>query len=129
MLLNNGQSLDYVLEHIYTNTSHEYFKGAWKESHREFMKGVLLSDCLRLYPKIFPTFVPDMISIGERTGTLSQIFNHIGKIYEEEIDIFIKQVSSIIEPVLMLFMGLVVGSIALSIILPIYEITNHLSRT
>ncbi len=69
-----------------------------------------------------------MIDIGERTGNLAIMMGHCSRIFEQDMDTFLKRFSSLIEPVLMIFMGVVVGSIALSIILPVYEITNHLSK-
>lgn len=69
-----------------------------------------------------------MLSIGERTGSLISMFRHVSAMFEEEIEGFIKQLSTSIEPIMMITMGLIVGSVALSIILPIYEITNHLSH-
>ena len=77
---------------------------------------------------IFPSLVTDMIETGERTGGIGQACGHIASIYEADVDESIKHISQIIEPVLMLGMGFVVGSIALSIVLPIYEITNHLTK-
>ncbi|HEY4478604.1 MAG TPA: type II secretion system F family protein, partial [Candidatus Paceibacterota bacterium] len=90
--------------------------------------GITISEYMNNDRSLFPTLVPDMLSIGEKTGTLGIMFGNIARIYDEEIDSFIKQISSFIEPILMIFMGIIVGSIALSIILPIYEITNHLSN-
>jgi type II secretory pathway component PulF len=80
------------------------------------------------FPNIYPSQAIDMVSIGERTGNLYIMLNHIAKIFELEIEDFIKRLSVTIEPLLMIFMGLIVGSIALSIILPIYEVTNHLQK-
>jgi type II secretory pathway component PulF len=83
---------------------------------------------MKLYPNLFLRIMIDMCSIGERTGNLALMFGHCSRIFEQDIDLFLKRFSSLIEPVLMIFMGLIVGSIALSIILPVYEITNHLSK-
>ncbi len=69
-----------------------------------------------------------MLQIGEKTGTLSSMFLNTSKMYEEELDDTVKKLGTTIEPTLMIVMGLVVGSITLSIILPIYEITNHLTN-
>ena len=65
--------------------------------------------------------------MGERSGSLSSSLTYLSQMYEAEVDDFTKNISGLIEPVLMIFMGLLVGFIAVSIITPIYSITQHLS--
>lgn len=127
-LLQCGQLLPIILDQMRNNSSLDIYKKSWSHIYKETIKGVPVSMALRSFPGLFPQIVPDMLSIGESTGQLAGMFQHIGQMYEEELDDFTKQLSTIIEPVLMIGMGLIVGSVALSIILPIYEITNHLTR-
>jgi type IV pilus assembly protein PilC len=77
---------------------------------------------------LFPALVVDFIETGERTGGIAGACGHIADLYESDLDESVKHLSVIIEPALMLCMGVVVGGIALSIVLPIYEITSHLSQ-
>ena len=70
----------------------------------------------------------NMISVGEETGNLSENLKYLSEYYESEVDDFIKNLSSIIEPMLLLIMGIVVGFIAISVISPIYSITETLGR-
>lgn len=126
-LLECGQALPGIIEGLAESVYLEDYKKIWEETYRKTLRGVSLSTSLST-TKIIPVIVPNMISIGERTGSLSVMCKNIAHMYEQELDDFIKQVSMSIEPILMIVMGLVVGSIALSIILPIYEITNHLTR-
>jgi type IV pilus assembly protein PilC len=67
-----------------------------------------------------------LIAVGERSGTLSETLVYLSEMYEGEVDEFTKNLSTLIEPFLMIFMGLVVGFIAVSIITPIYGITQNL---
>ncbi len=127
-LLECGQSLPTILDQLATSSSFSPYQKAWRFTRTEIERGISLSDSLRSFPTIFPTIVPDMLSIGERTGSLASMFHHVSRIYEQELEDFIKQLGTSIEPILMILMGLIVGSVALSIILPIYEITNHLSK-
>lgn len=127
-LLDCGQRLPAILDQCADSSTFEPYKRAFMIAKGEVLRGVSLSDCLRSFETIFPPAVPDMLSIGERTGSLSSMLHHVNRMYEQDLDYLIKQVSTAIEPVLMVGMGLIVGSVALSIILPIYEITNHLSR-
>ncbi len=128
VLLENGQSLSSILGQAAGSPSYEPYRAGWQSCHEEVIKGVSLSQSMKSSPQIFPELVPSMLFIGERTGSLSSMLTHISKMYEQELDNFIKQLSTVIEPVLMIGMGLIVGSVALSIILPIYEITNHLTK-
>lgn len=76
----------------------------------------------------FPSIVGEFLEIGERTGTVAMTCGHIAAMYEAEVEESIKRITQVIEPVLMLGMGLTVGSIALSIVMPIYSITSHLTQ-
>ncbi len=127
-LLECGQTLPIILGQIAGASTSEIYKKCWKHVEAETMRGISVSVALRSFKSFYPSIVPDMLSIGERTGSLSSMFLHVSRMYEEEIEDVIKQLSTVIEPVLMIAMGLIVGSVALSIILPIYEVTNHLQH-
>jgi type II secretory pathway component PulF len=128
MLLASNISLYSVHDFSYESTKNISYKIALRKIKEESRKGISLVNSLRLFPKLFPKIMIEMCSIGERTGNLALMFGHCAKIFEQDIDIFFKRFSALIEPTLMITMGLIVGSIALSIILPIYEITNHLTH-
>ncbi len=68
-----------------------------------------------------------MIAVGESTGSLSDTLVFISEMYENEVDMLTKNLSTLLEPVLMIIMGAVVGFIAISIITPIYELTQHIN--
>ena len=78
-------------------------------------------------PDIFPNLMAEMIAIGEKTGRLSDTFLYLAGLYEEEVDNQTKNLSNSIEPLLMITMGVIVGFIAISIITPIYEVTQNLN--
>jgi len=77
---------------------------------------------------LFPPIFTNMIQVGENTGNLSENLAYLATYYEEDVDNFLKNLNSIIEPVLLLFMGLLVGFMALSVITPIYQISQTLTR-
>jgi len=128
VLLSNGQSLSNILKQNSTSIAFEPYRKSWEICYLDVTKGVALSVSMKKSPKLFEPLLHDMLYIGERTGSLSTMLEHVSNIYEQEIDTFVKQFGLILEPALMVGMGLIVGSVALSIILPIYEITNHLSN-
>ncbi len=67
-----------------------------------------------------------MVAVGERSGSLSETLVYLAELYEHEVDEFTKNLSTLIEPALMVVMGVIVGFIAVSIITPIYGITQNL---
>ncbi len=127
MLLLSNVSLYEAHEFSFESTNNVLYKNAFRKIRVESRKGISLVNSLAVFPKLFPKIMIEMCSIGERTGNLAIMFGHCAKIFEQDMDIFFKRFSALIEPTLMVSMGFIVGSIALSIILPIYEITNHLN--
>jgi type IV pilus assembly protein PilC len=79
-------------------------------------------------PDMFPPIFTNMIQVGENTGNLTENLEYLSTFYEEDVDEVLKNLNSIIEPFLLLFMGLLVGFMALSVVTPIYSISQSLTR-
>ena len=73
---------------------------------------------------VFPPMVTHMISIGEETGALDAMLNKIADFYEDEVDAAVKSLTSIIEPIMMMFVGGMVGVIVISMYLPMFNMMN-----
>ncbi len=105
---------------------------AYKKVLTTCVDGVLagqpLSAQLQHYAFFFPPLVVQMVHVGETTGGLSNSLIYISDMYEEEIQTWTKNLTTVLEPLLMLTMGLLVGFIAVSIITPIYGITQNLHQ-
>lgn len=74
--------------------------------------------------KIFPLMVGHMVSVGEESGTLDTILNKIADFYDSEVDSTVKRLSSIVEPIMLIFIGSIVAVIALSLFLPMFNMIN-----
>lgn len=90
------------------------------------LKGEKISTHLERNSRIFPLILAQMVAVGETTGNLSETLLFIAELYENEVDMLTKNLSTSLEPILMIMMGAVVGFIAVSIITPIYEVTQHI---
>lgn len=112
---------------ITSNTlSNYYYKESLKSVSVQIEKGKSLGESLTEQGNIYAPIVTEMIAIGEETGTLDSILEEIADFYETEVDEATKNLSSIIEPVLMIFIGIAVGFFAVSMIQPMYSLTNSI---
>ena len=87
-------------------------------------KGEEISRYLSTRTDLFPIVLSQMIAIGERTGNLSETLVYLSEYYEEELNDLTKNLTTALEPIMMIVLGLIVGFIALSIIMPIYGFSN-----
>ncbi len=92
----------------------------------EIAKGRKISEYLEKRPNLFPEIVPQMVAIGETSGNLGQTLLYLSNHYESETSDLTKNLSNSLEPIMLVGMGLVVGFVAVSVITPIYEITQNL---
>jgi len=76
--------------------------------------------------KIFPVMVTQMIAVGEETGRLDQMLVKVSNFYDEEVDATLKSLTSLIEPLMIVGLGLIVGFIAVSVISPIYSLVGSI---
>jgi len=88
------------------------------------LHGVALSEALEPFPFLFPSQTRKVIGVGERTGRLEEMFRRITLHYEQSVDHKTKMLMTLIEPILMVTIGIVVGGIAVSIFLPIYNVAT-----
>jgi type IV pilus assembly protein PilC len=76
---------------------------------------------------VFPPMVTRMVGIGEKTGSLEILLEKISEFYDEQVSATVKQLTSLIEPLMIAVMGLLVGTIVLAVFLPIFELQKHLA--
>lgn len=127
LLLKSGIKLTNALEVTAESTTNRVYRDACSHMAKLVMQGDPISKGIALHPRLYPDILAHMVSVGERTGSLSNTLTYLGEMYEGEVDDLTKSLSSSIEPVLMIFMGLMVGTVAVSVITPIYDITQNLN--
>jgi type IV pilus assembly protein PilC len=96
---------------------------AMKEVETSVKEGQSITDPLRK-ESVFPPMVTQMIAVGEETGSLDAMLNKIADFYEDEVNASVKSLTSILEPILMLFVGALVGTVVISMYLPIFNMMN-----
>ncbi len=75
---------------------------------------------------IFPTMVTHMVGVGEETGALDQMLDRIAEFYEDQVSASVKALTSILEPIMIVVIGSIVGFIVISMYLPLFEVYNHI---
>lgn len=107
-----------ITAHVVGNV---YFQDSLAASSKKVGKGSKLSEALGEYDNIYPIMVVQMIAVGEETGETGKILGKLAEFFEGEVSDVTKNLTSILEPILMLLIGAVVGFFAISMIQPMYS--------
>lgn len=94
-----------------------------EQVRKDVSEGVPFSDALEKF-KIFPPFFVQMVRVGEKGGRLDSVLADIAESYEKEIEADLKTVSSLIEPAIILVLGLVIGAMVIAMLLPIFDMNS-----
>lgn len=126
VLLKSGMTLVDAL-FVSRGTFHNMFYRKHVDAVAETVRrGENMAKYMMTMPKLFPPMLVGMINVGENTGNLEENLLYLAEYYTEEVDNTVQNLTSLLEPLLILGMGLLVGFIAVSIIMPIYSITQGL---
>ena len=126
LLLKSGVRVAEALNLMADITPNAIYQDHFRAVSQNILKGEKMSKRFEQNPKIFPVTMSQMIIIGETTGGLANTLSYLADLYEGEVEELTKNLSSAIEPLLMIFTGLMVGFVAVSVITPIYEITRNI---
>ena len=121
LLLSSGLPILKALEVCSTSLSNEIIKVEMIKLKEQVSSGLSLTAYLST-SLIFPRYVTDIVAIGEETGTLERAFLRVADEYEKDVDAAAKVITRMIEPIIILAMGLLVGFIVLAMLLPIFQI-------
>jgi type IV pilus assembly protein PilC len=125
-LLKSGVSVVEALQIVGKTLSNVYYHDVLTESVEEIQKGNDLSRVIAAHEDIFPVLVSQIIAVGEETGKTEVVLERLAEFYEAEVDQITKNMSSIIEPVLMLLIGLAVGFFAVAMLQPMYSVLENI---
>ncbi len=125
-LLSSGVPILEALKITQGTISNSLISNALERVHDRVRDGEPLAGPLE-QQKIFPTMVTSMVEVGEETGQLSEMLNRIADNYDEEVDNSVGAMTSIIEPIMIVFLAVVVGTIVVALFLPIIQIIQSLT--
>ena len=123
-LLKSGVSVVEALSITSKTLSNSLYRESLQETLKNIQKGESLQENLSRYPSLYPPIVFQMVGVGERAGALSDILEDLANFYEEEVDSLTQNLSSIIEPVIILLIGSAVGFFALAMLQPMFALFN-----
>lgn len=127
-LLRSGLTLNEAVEIIAHAATNICYEEALHQIQTSVERGTTLSASMGAYEFLFPKIVANIISVGEKSGTLVNSFEYLSEFYTKEVNAETRQLPTIIEPILLVFIAGIVGFVALAIITPIYELTGNISR-
>ena len=126
-LLLSGIEMTRALEVTKDVLQNVHYKAVLERAGIAVQKGETLSSIFKSEQNLYPIMVSEMVTVGEETGALSDMLVEVAKFYEEEVESTTKNLSTIIEPVIMIVIGVAVGFFAVSMISPMYNLLSVVS--
>jgi len=125
-LLSSGVEIVVALDVTIDVLQNHLYKEALVRARTAIEKGESMSAVFIEHDKLYPLFVGEMVAVGEETGKISEMLMGVADYYEEEVDQKTKDLSTIIEPVLMIIIGIGVGIFAISMLAPTYSLVDYI---
>ena len=125
ILTSSGVPIVRSLNIIADSLSNFYFSQAVREAAEDVERGANLSESLAPH-QVYPSLVIQMLKVGEETGETSEVLDKLADFYEQQVTRSTKNLASVVEPILMLLIGGVVGFFAVSMIQPMYSMISAL---
>ncbi|MEW6040568.1 MAG: type II secretion system F family protein, partial [Elusimicrobiota bacterium] len=126
-LVKSGVPILQALETVAKTSGNLVIEEAIMQAREAIREGERIAEPLKK-GKLFPPMVVQMISVGEETGTLDIMLTKIADFYDREVDDAVKGLTSMIEPLIIVFMGGVIGSMVLALFLPMFELTSQMGK-
>ncbi len=126
-LIKSGVPIMHALDTVAKTSGNMVIEKAIFEARDEVKKGEHMVNPLKKSGQ-FPPMVIQMISVGEQTGNLDTMLVKIAEFYDSEVDVAVKGLTSMIEPLVMAFMGIVIGGIVIAMFLPMFEMSQLVSK-
>jgi len=122
-LIKSGVPILGALDIVAKTAGNKVIEQAVMAARSSIREGENISDPLA-ESKVFPIMVTRMIAVGEKTGELEKMLSKVADFYESEVDATVAGLTSLIEPLVIAFLGVVIGGIAVTLLLPVFNITS-----
>lgn len=126
-LVKSGVSVLNALDIVGKTSGNKVIEEAISNARTAVRDGEPIADPLSR-SKVFPTIVCRMIGVGEQTGQLEKMLSKIADFYDEQVDAAVSGLTSLIEPMVIAFLGIIIGGIVISLFLPIFKITELIGK-
>ena len=120
-LIQAGLPILNALEVVAHSVGNERYRSSIMSARPEIQRGAPIAGVFRERADLFPHLLTSMMEVGEKTGKLEDMLRTVSEFYEDDADCALKTLVTLVEPLMLLIMGLIVGSLALSILLPVYK--------
>lgn len=127
-LMRSGIDITKALEVTSSVLGNMYYRRALGRILVEVQRGQPLSEAMARYPELFPRITSRMIGVGERAGKLEEVLGYLSDFYELEVETTMKNLQTVLEPVLLLFIGAIALGMAFAILIPIYNFIAAIRR-
>jgi type IV pilus assembly protein PilC len=121
-LLSSGVAIGESLDIAASGMLLSIYQNIIQEAREKIIKGVSLANAFRGSEKYLPNLLVSVINVGEKTGQLDKLLEDLANFYEEQADNTLKTLASMVEPILLIIVGLLIGGLAISIVVPIYQL-------
>ena len=124
-MLDSGLTMTATITRSAAAAGNEYVAHRLKMANERIMEGSSLGEALAIY-QVFPSGAIQMLTVGEESANLTNMVQHVADMYDSEVELALNDIASILEPMIMVVMGLVVGFIVLSAVLPTVQLIQSL---
>ncbi len=125
-LVSSGVDIVVAIDVTRDVIQNSYYKDVLKDVGSVIQKGEAISSVFSKNEKLYPIFVSEMVAVGEETGKIGEMLMSVALFYEDDIDQKTKNISTVIEPFLMIFIGIAVALFAFAVISPIYSLGDSI---
>jgi type IV pilus assembly protein PilC len=126
LLLSSGMDLNSAMDAIEVIISNRYLKKKFHDAAESVRQGMSLTVAFETY-KLFPQMMIQMITIGERTGTLDEVMTRSCVFFDNQVETSLNSVTSKIQPVMLMLMGGIIGTLFIAVYSPMLSIMNNIN--
>ena len=124
-MLDAGLTMTSTMQRAALAAGNQFIAFRLKKACESVMEGASLAEALSIY-EVFPNTAIQMLAVGEESASLSAMVTHIANLYDSEVEVALNDIASVIEPIIMIVMGGVVGFIVLAAVLPTVQLIQAL---